>query len=125
MHVAKPLEDWVGQRGLYGFETIPCLLRGQRLWDGALLIYMFAPRAVRPAIACFAEGPGPMVGGPPPHLPPSLTPPCTCGGGCCWRRWRRRCWEASPRRDHRPGGIAGGHDARPRAILLHLWQAPA
>ena len=41
------------------------------------------------------------------------------------RRRRRRCWEASPRRDHRPGGIAGGHDARPRAILLHLWQAPA
>ena len=47
------------------------------------------------------------------------------GGGCCWRRRRRRCWEASPRRDRRPGGIAGGHDARPRAILLHLWQAPA
>ena len=41
------------------------------------------------------------------------------GGGCCWRRRRRWCWEASPRRDHWPGGIAGGHDARPRAILLH------
>ena len=39
------------------------------------------------------------------------------GGGCCWRRRRRRCWEASPRRDRRPGGIAGGHDARPSAML--------
>ena len=39
-------------------------------------------------------------------------------GGCCWRRRRQRCWEASPRRDHRPGGIAGGRDAHPRAILL-------
>ena len=44
------------------------------------------------------------------------------GGGCCWRRRRRRCWEASPRRDRRPGGIAGGHDARPSAIGPHRRQ---
>ena len=40
------------------------------------------------------------------------------GGGSCWWRRRRRCWEASSRRDHWPGGIAGGHDARPSAIGL-------
>ena len=36
------------------------------------------------------------------------------------RRRRRRCWEASPRRDHRPGGIAGGHVTPARAPSCYI-----